>query len=31
MLYNRLVVERGWSVARYEAFLRNALAAALLA
>lgn len=31
MLYNRLVVERRWSVSRYEAFLRNALAAALLA
>jgi AcrR family transcriptional regulator len=31
MLYNRLVVERGWSVARYEAFLRDALGAALLA
>ena len=31
MLYSRLVVERRWSVARYEAFLRNALAAALLA
>jgi hypothetical protein len=31
MLYNRLVVERRWSVARYEAFLRHALGAALLA
>jgi AcrR family transcriptional regulator len=30
MLYSRLVVERRWSVARYEAFLHDSLAAALL-
>jgi AcrR family transcriptional regulator len=30
VLYHRLVVERRWPVARYEAFLHDALAAALL-